>query len=250
LPYSLAMAEILAEPQAKFIPQLIPAAMLGNLVAIIMSGCMKRFGEKYPQYSGGGLLVKTDEAALSSAPAGHDQPVEFPLMGAGLLLSCTLFIFGGLAGKWIGLPGPVVMIFSAAIIKCSRLLPERIERGAYHIYRFIAANLTWPLLVGLGVLFVPWREVVDAVTPGYAVVCLSAVVAMWTAGFFVGKWLQMYPVEAAMVTGCHTGLGGTGDVAILSAGGRIGLMPFAQAATRIGGALMIVLASLLLKFWR
>ncbi|MYM53404.1 hypothetical protein GSK84_30265, partial [Pseudomonas aeruginosa] len=50
-----------------------------------------------------------------------------------------------------------------------------------------------------------------------------------------------------IVTACHSGLGGTGDVAILSASNRMGLMPFAQISTRIGGAAMIVCATLLLK---
>ena len=54
-------------------------------------------------------------------------------------------------------------------------------------------------------------------------------------------------VEAAIVTCCHSGLGGTGDVAILSASNRMGLMPFAQISTRIGGAAMVVLAVFLLK---
>ena len=249
LPYSLAMAEILARPQATFIAQLIPAAMIGNLTAIVISGGLKRFGEKHPVYSGRGLLVKTGEDQELLAEAGKEKPVEFPLMGAGLLLACTFFVFGGTLGKFIGIPGPIVMIFSAAIIKYSRIMPAKMEQGAYHMYRFIAANLTWPLLVGLGVLYVPWKEVAGAFTPAYVAICVSAVATMWTCGFFVGRMLKMYPVEAAMVTGCHTGLGGTGDVAILSAAGRIGLMPFAQAATRIGGALMIVLATLLLKVW-
>jgi malate:Na+ symporter len=75
------------------------------------------------------------------------------------------------------------------------------------------------------------------------------VVALVLSGYLVGKWLNMYPVEAAIVTACHSGLGGTGDVAILSAANRMGLMPFAQISTRIGGALMVVLATLLLKWF-
>jgi len=50
------------------------------------------------------------------------------------------------------------------------------------------------------------------------------------------------------VTACHSGLGGTGDVAILSASNRMGLMPFAQISTRIGGAIMIVIATFLMKW--
>jgi Na+/citrate or Na+/malate symporter len=68
-------------------------------------------------------------------------------------------------------------------------------------------------------------------------------------GALVGRMLGMYPIEAAIVNACHSGQGGTGDVAILTAANRMQLMPFAQIATRIGGAItvtavLIVLARL------
>jgi Na+/citrate or Na+/malate symporter len=63
-----------------------------------------------------------------------------------------------------------------------------------------------------------------------------------TTGFFVGRWMNMYPIDTAIVTACHSGQGGTGDVAILTAANRMVLMPFAQIATRIGGAITVTLA--------
>ncbi|HMC94563.1 MAG TPA: 2-hydroxycarboxylate transporter family protein, partial [Polyangia bacterium] len=48
-----------------------------------------------------------------------------------------------------------------------------------------------------------------------------------------------------IVNACHSGQGGTGDVAILTAANRIQLMPFAQIATRIGGAIMVTLTLIL-----
>jgi Na+/citrate or Na+/malate symporter len=54
-------------------------------------------------------------------------------------------------------------------------------------------------------------------------------------GFCVGRLLGMYPIESAIVTATHSGQGGIGAIAILTAANRIQLMPFAQVATRIGG---------------
>jgi len=168
-------------------------------------------------------------------------------MGAGLLIACSFFIFGGLAHKFLGIPGPVLMIVAATLVKCLQVMPAKMEQGAYHMYKFISTSLTWPLMVGLGILYIPLEDVVKIVTPGYVVVCAAVVIAMVATGYFVGKMMKMHPVDAAIVTGCHSGLGGTGDVAILSASNRMSLMPFAQVATRLGGASTVILATLLMK---
>ena len=57
----------------------------------------------------------------------------------------------------------------------------------------------------------------------------------------MARRLKMYPIDVAIVNACHSGQGGTGDVAILTAANRMQLMPFAQIATRIGGAITVTL---------
>ena len=63
-------------------------------------------------------------------------------------------------------------------------------------------------------------------------------------GFVVGRLLGMFPIETAIVNACHSGQGGTGD--ILTAANRLELMPFAQIATRIGGAITVTLTLIFL----
>ena len=247
LPLSIGYSEILGRPQAELIAMLVPAALLGNVVAILSSGVLKSLGEKRPHLTGHGDLVKSGNDADLLANDRTDAPLNLGLMGAGLLISCAFFIFGALLSRFTGIPGPILMIVSAALLKVSKVLPQNMELGAYQMYKFVSTNLTFAILVGLGALFVSWKELLAAFTPGYFAICAATVLALVASGFFVGKWLGMYPVESGIVTACHSGLGGTGDVAILSASNRMGLMPFAQISTRIGGAAMVVTATILLK---
>ncbi len=248
LPLSIGYSEITGAEQGHLVAMMVPAALIGNVVAILSSGLLKRFGERHRSFSGDGMLVKTGEDVELLKAQRSEPALDLRLMGFGLLLSCTLFILGGLLAPLTGIPGPVLMIVAAAVLKVCRTIPETMEVGAYQMYKFMSTNLTFGVLVGLGTLFVSWDKLVNAFSPGYFVICASIVVSMVVSGFFVGAWLKMYPVESAIITACHSGLGGTGDVAILSSSNRMGLMPFAQISTRIGGAAMVVFATIMMKW--
>jgi malate:Na+ symporter len=247
LPLSIGYGQVLGADPETFVGQLIPAAVIGNIAAIICAGLLSRLGQKKPHLTGNGVLVKTKGGDGITESATINKPVDFPLMGAGLLMACTFFILGGLGHMLLGMPGPVLMIVAAALVKSLKLMPAKMEQGSYHLYKFVSSSLTWPLMVGLGMLYIPLEDVVKIVTPSYVIVCVAVVIAMVTTGYFVGKLMKMYPVDSAIVTGCHSGLGGTGDVAILSASNRMSLMPFAQISTRLGGASTVILAIMLLK---
>lgn len=251
LPLSMAYAEmgILGKTQGELIALMIPAALIGNVVAIISAASLKRLGDKNEQHSGKGLLVRTGDDNELLKEMGTEKPIELQLMGCGMLIACSFWILGGFLSPYVGIPGPILMILGAATAKVLQIVPARMELGAYQMYKFVSSNLTFPLLAGLGVLYVPWNDLISAFTFGYFCICGVAVLSMVSSGWFIAKYLNMYPVESAIVTACHSGLGGTGDVAILSACDRMGLMPFAQISTRIGGASMIVFAVFSIKLF-
>ena len=60
----------------------------------------------------------------------------------------------------------------------------------------------------------------------------------------VGSLFHYYPVEGMLTAGlCMANGGGSGDVQCLGAANRMEMMSYAQISSRIGGAIMLVIAS-------
>jgi malate:Na+ symporter len=126
-------------------------------------------------------------------------------------------------------------------LKLSQAASPRLESGAAAVYQFFSTAVTYPLLFAIGVAMTPWDQIVAAFTAPVAATIVATVVAMIGTGFVTAFAVKMYPIDVAIVNACHSGQGGTGDVAILTASNRMRLMPFAQIATRIGGAITVTL---------
>ncbi|WP_410103423.1 2-hydroxycarboxylate transporter family protein [Sutterella wadsworthensis] len=216
LPLAAAYSEILNQSADQFLVHFVPAAMLGNLFAI--------------------TNAKAEEA-----------PLDVKMMGAGLVLACCFFCAAKVLALWIPIPAPILMIILAALIKVLNIMPTVMEQGAKQWYKFVSGNLTWALLVGVGVIYTPWNDVLAAITPAYIFTIMATIFGMVVSGLLCARFMNMYPIESAIVTCCHSGLGGTGDVAILSAANRMGLMPFAQISTRLGGACTVIAATILMR---
>ena len=79
--------------------------------------------------------------------------------------------------------------------------------------------------------------------------CFSCI-RCYVGSAVVGKLVGFYPIEAAITGGlCMANMGGTGDVAVLTAAKRMELMPFAQISSRLGAAFIIFLATVLIPIF-
>jgi Na+/citrate symporter len=193
LPLSLAYSAILGHSPDIYVAQLVPAAVVGNIFAIICAGVLARIGLRRPSLTGNGMLIRSDKDNHIFAQSHGPQQTDFQLMGAGLLLICAFFIVGGLLEKVVHIPGPVLMILFAVLCKYAQVIPSSMELGAHSCYKFVSAALVWPLMIGLGMLYVPLESVVAVFSVGYVIVCGSVVIAMALSGYFIATKLNMYP---------------------------------------------------------
>ena len=247
IPLSIGYAEILHQEQGNLFAQVLPPIMLGSLTAILLAGFLNWVGKRLPHLTGEGRLQPgvgeeltpgEEKAAASSLDAGA--------IGAAGVTAITLYLLGIACFKLFGLPGPVAMLFLAIVVKLTRAVPPSLQLAGQTVYKFFSTAVTYPLLFAIGVSLTPWETLVAALTPANIAVIVLTVATLMATGFFVGRLLGMYPIETAIVNATHSGQGGTGDIAILTAANRLELMPFAQIATRIGGAITVTLTLIFL----
>ena len=241
IPLSIGYSEILHQSQNELLPVLLPPVMLSSLTAILLAGTLNYVGKRYPHLTGEGHLQPGEENDIR---AGHEpvEEVDAATIAAAGVTAVTLYLVGVLFNTLFDFPAPVVMLVLAVLLKLARVVSPTLQRGAFVVFRFFSTAVTYPLLFAIGVTLTPWDKLVAAFTLPEIITIVSTVVSIIATGFFVGRAMKMYPIDTAIVVACHSGQGGTGDVAILTAANRMALMPFAQIATRTGGAIIVTLA--------
>ena len=247
IPLSIGYAGILHQGQGDIFAQVLPPVMLGSLTAILFAGMLNSLGKKYPKLTGEGRLQPGEHDEMQPDEEKITDQMDIGHIAAAGITAISLYMVGLMCFRIFGFPAPVAMLFVAVIFKLSRAVSPQLQQGSFVVYKFFSTAVTYPLLFAIGASLTPWDKLVAAFNVVNLITIVSTVATLMATGFVVGRWLKMYPIETAIVNACHSGQGGTGDVAILTAANRMQLMPFAQIATRIGGAIMVTLSLLALS---
>lgn len=251
LPLSLGYAAIISMTQPKIFAMILPCVMLGSLVAVILAGILKKIGDVHPEWTGNGRLVASDEAEsgldnLTQKSNGAD--IEKMLVSG--ILAVALYLLGVWVNSVIHLPAPIVLLIVVMAAKMLGWIPASLQAGGSSLYSLTVKGITPPLLFGIGVAMTPWKSLITVFTNvPMLITIVVTVTGIVTAAFFSAKFLGMYPVDTAIAVSCCSGQGGTGALAILAAGDRMVLMPFAQVAVRLGGAITVTLSIFLMRLF-
>ncbi|WP_332406393.1 2-hydroxycarboxylate transporter family protein [Vibrio metschnikovii] len=226
--------------------KMVPALAIGNAMAIVIAGLLDKLGKVYPSLTGNGQLIRGN--AEQPVASENESPISINVLGIGALLAITMYFVGTMLSDVISMHPYALMILFVALVKVMGLIPRELEKAAHGWYKFVVDNLTPALLVGIGVAYTDLNQILASLTMVYFLMVLATVLGAVVGAALIGRLIGFHPIEAAITAGlCMANMGGTGDVAVLAASKRMELMPFAQISSRIGGALMLIMATFIIE---
>ena len=237
-----------------------PAVAIGNAISIVIAGILSKSLKGKWNGNGRLMVARGQDAAetdISPEMKANRDKINVVNLGIGLLVSNSFFAFGYIIARiWDGIVPSVSihayawMIITVVICKIGGFIPENIEIACYQWFQFVMKNLTTTLLVGIGLCYLSLDTVIENFSLTYLILCLLTCGGAFFGAALCGRLVGFYPLEAGITAGlCMANMGGTGDVAVLSAADRMELMPFAQISSRLGGAFIILLASFLVPIF-
>ena len=237
-------AEATGSPAGELLTRIAPATVRGNIVSILFGALSVQLSRRFPKSSGGGQLLRGEAAEKPVSPSR----IDFGKLLAGLVLSLAFYMSGALLHGFIpAIPAYAGMILCIMAAKGFSVLPTEMEEAAAVWGQFVIRAFTAAALTGIGIVLLNLNRLAAVLTLPYLLTVVLGVLAITlTAGFVGSRLMGFYPLEASIAAGmCTTNMGGSGNVAVLSAADRMALLPFAQIVTRSIGALMLTLGGIL-----
>lgn len=238
-------------PASEWFAFAISILTIANVIAILTGALLKKLGDVKPSLTGNGTLIIDD-----SKEAIKDKEVEIKAdMGdtvAAFVLTGMLFGVAHILGElWekLGFSFEIhrlaFLILIVMMLNILNLVPDKIKAGAKRMQNLFSKHTIWILMTAVG-FTTDVNEIFAALSPANLLIALAIVFGAVGFIMLVAKKMKFYPVEAAITAGlCMANRGGAGDVAVLGAADRMELMSFAQISSRIGGAMMLILGSVL-----
>lgn len=253
IPMAQVYADVTGQDPSGYLSFALAILALGNIVSVIFAPVLDFIGKKYPKLSGNGKLLRNQKNDVKES---NKVEVTMDDIGAGIFLTGGFFVLSQLVAKKIlpsvfgvSIPNFAYLIIFTTLANVFNLIPENLKRGAQKCQQFCASKLVWIQMVGVGIAIIDFDQLLQAFSIENLVIVTLIVLggAIGTALF--GWIIGFYPIESAITAGlCMSNMGGAGDLAVLGAAKRMELISYAQISSRIGGAMILLIASIVFSF--
>ena len=260
---AIPMADIYANATgndpAKWLSFGLSILTIANIIAIISAGVLNKIGELSfgKALTGNGELIRNAED-ISELEDKEEIKVTQRDIACGLILACAFYVAGNILSKVVQIPeftlfGSVLkidihrfawMVVLVAIANIAGVIPAELRVGANKLQGYFSKQFLLVIMCGVGIALTDLGELIAAFTFGNVLIATLIVLGAILGSGLVGWLVGFYPIETAITAGLRmANSGGSGDLAVLGAAKRMELISFAQISSRLGGGLMLIIAS-------
>lgn len=251
VPLSQIYERVTGDASANYYSFAISILTIANIFAIIAGGVLNSIGNKKTSLTGDkNSLIKSDKEIVVQEEKFKIGIKEY----AGAVLLGLAFYQAGkiLSTLWDAYILPSVpihqfafMIVLVALANVMGVIPDKLRVAAKDVQSFFTKNLVLVIMVGVGIS-TNLNKLISAITLANVVIALAIVIGAIFGSAIVGKLVGFYPIDTAVTAGlCMANRGGSGDIAVLGAADRMGLISYAQLSSRLGGGMVLVIASIM-----
>lgn len=255
VPLSEIYAQYGGGDSSSILTTLTASVMVANIGTILIACILSAIGTKNPNFlikgfagANGRILRKEQNIKISEEEKAtivkDKNATTFSELQIGFLLTCGVFMAGKIMAKYIpgGLHFYLYMIIIAVILKVTDVLPSDICSASGAWTNFMAKVLTPCTLCAISLGVVKLGSIIELFSnPSYLILCVLCVVVTAVVAGILCYLFGFYFMEGSIMAGLGLAdMGGTGDVAVLSAANRMELLPFLTICSRIGGAINMV----------
>lgn len=250
IPLSEIYQTVTGEPAASYYAFAIAILTIANIFAIISGGVLNAIGNKRTQLTGDKktLMRNSDEFPDEA----EDAKVTVRDYGGAMMLALTFYVLGALFSNvllptifGVAIHQYAYMIIFVAIANALGIIPTYVKKATKNLQNFFTRNFILVIMIGVGAE-TDLGELFAAITFSNVLMALMIVIGAIVGGAVVGYLVGFYPIDTAVTAGlCMANRGGSGDIAVLGAADRMGLMAYAQLSSRLGGGMILIIASIL-----
>ncbi|WP_026478484.1 citrate/sodium symporter CitS [Alkaliphilus transvaalensis] len=250
LPMSEIYASTTGNDPSQFLSFAFPILTIANIVAIFVAAMLNKLGQKNGKLTGNGELVRGKGFDVKEEKS--NLKISHREISAGFVLSISIYLLGVLFSRKI-LPtifGVQIhtfayMVLFVSLFNALNIIPEELKQGAKKLQSFFSGQFLWVIMIGVGVAYTDLAEIIAAISVTNVVIATFIVLGATAGTMLFGYIVGFYPIEAAITAGlCMANRGGSGDLAVLGAAKRMDLISWAQISSRLGGGIMLVIASI------
>ena len=232
---------------------------MANILSIIAGSVLRTIGETKPEWTGNGNILKGSNKEIGIADKKDEKNekksnVKLDIINVVFFCGFIYFISYSFQIIWKEFISPLIggvsihafawLVILSIVLNVLSLIPENIRTSAKHVQEAMAKYTIYFSMIAIG-FTVSFMDIIDALSIMNLSIALAIVLGSVIAVMLVAKRFGMQEIESSIAAAlCMTNMGGSGDIAVLSAADRMKLMPFAAISSRIGGAIMLIIGSI------